>query len=348
MHPGRGGVLGGGDRSLRGVDRAGPREAPGQAPVEPGLPARRSGAGQPLLGGGVRPDRQHPLALRAPRAPPDARGGLSHPQARRARHLRQPYAPHRAGLDVSRCHAARRAAGGLPLSAVDRAERGLRDGPQADRPALLGRGGLRARATRGRLYGARDATDLPERRQPAGVGAEGHQGLDVKEPGTLAWKDAAASTPFRGALERLAAVGYGLTYDAIVRGFPPYQMLLDEVAAYVGRSGRTGSPRSAVRVLDVSCGTGTVAARLARDDYAVVALDAVEHLVAVARALRWLVPPATFEMFRQYEPQYLNRDEFERLLARAGFEVLEVRATFLADLSLLAWVRARNVAGAQA
>ena len=258
----------------------------------------------------------------------------------------------------------------------------------------------------------------------------------MKEPGTLAWKDAAASTPFRGALERLVAVGYGLTYDAIVRGFPPYQMLLDEVAAYVGRSGRTGSPRSAVRVLDVSCGTGTVAARLARDDYAVVALDAVEHLVAVARrrygsarnvafhhldvardpvpgagsfdalvsmhtlywhpnplgvleacrralkagghgvfltyarparvvrtfrqirarqglgaaarALRWLVPTATFEMFRQYEPQYLNRDEFERLLARAGFEVLEVRATFLADLSLLAWVRARNVAGAQA
>jgi SAM-dependent methyltransferase len=258
----------------------------------------------------------------------------------------------------------------------------------------------------------------------------------MKEPGTLAWKDAAASTPFRGALERLVAVGYGLTYDAIVRGFPPYQALLDEVASYVGRSGRAGSSRGPVKVLDVSCGTGTVAARLARDGYAVVALDVVEHLVAVARrrygsasnvafhhldvardpipgagsfdtlvsmhtlywhpnplgvlkacrralkagghgvfltyarparvgrtfrqlrarqgfgaaarALRWLLPTAAFEMFRQYQPQYFGRDEFERLLARAGFEVLEVRTTFLAELSLLAWVRARNVAVRQA
>lgn len=254
----------------------------------------------------------------------------------------------------------------------------------------------------------------------------------MKEPGTLAWKGTARSTPGRGGLERLVAVAYGLTYDAIVRGFPPYQQLLDEVAAYVGRSGRAGSSRKAAKVLDVSCGTGTVAARLAREGHAVVALDAVEHLVAVARrrhgsspnvafhyldvardpvpgagsfdalvsmhtlywhpnplgvleacrralktggygvfltyarparvgrtfgqirarqglgaaarALRWLLPTAVFEMFRRYEPQYFGRDEFARLLARAGFEVLEVRATFLAGLSLLAWVRARDVA----
>lgn len=84
------------------------------------------------------------------------------------------------------------------------------------------------------------------------------------------------------AIERLIAVGYGLTYDAIVRGFAPYEALLDEVDALVRRvvpPGRAGE----TRVLDVSCGIGTVAGRLARRGYTVVAVDAVDHLVRVAR-----------------------------------------------------------------
>jgi SAM-dependent methyltransferase len=84
------------------------------------------------------------------------------------------------------------------------------------------------------------------------------------------------------AIERLIAVGYGLTYDAIVGGFPPYEALVDEVVALVARAARPGAP-AATRVLDVSCGTGTVAARLARRGWTVVGLDAVAHLIRVAR-----------------------------------------------------------------
>jgi SAM-dependent methyltransferase len=84
------------------------------------------------------------------------------------------------------------------------------------------------------------------------------------------------------AVERLIAVGYGLTYDAIVRGFGPYEALLDEIAALVARGARPGPP-AGTRVLDVSCGVGTVAERLARRGWTVVGLDPVAHLVAVAR-----------------------------------------------------------------
>jgi 2-polyprenyl-3-methyl-5-hydroxy-6-metoxy-1,4-benzoquinol methylase len=250
----------------------------------------------------------------------------------------------------------------------------------------------------------------------------------MKEPSTLAWKrqPPITATPIRSLLDRLVAVAYGLGYDAIVRGFPPYQSLLDDMVAYVARASGGARPQD-VKVLDIACGTGTVAARLAREGYRVVALDTVEHLVAVARrrhgaagcvafhnldlaqhpvpeagtfdavvsmhtlywhpdpqgvleacrtalrpgghglfltyvrpahvaptfqairaqqglagalrALRWLLPTAVFEAVRHYEPRYMSRDEFQRTLAQAGLEVLELRETFLAGLSLLAWTR---------
>ncbi len=242
-----------------------------------------------------------------------------------------------------------------------------------------------------------------------------------------------ASRPMaiRRVIERLIAVGYGLTYDRIVRGFRPYEALLDEVAGYLARSAPAPA-RGSLKVLDVACGTGTVAFRLAKEGYAVVGLDAVEHLMDVARtkgrsqagpepvfrhldlardplpeagtfdalvsmhtlywhpapeallaacrralkpgghgvvltysrparawrtfqevrrqeglasalrALRWLVPTALFERLRDFEPRYLSRDEFHAALAGAGFEVLESRETFLAGISLLAWVRKRE------
>ncbi len=85
-------------------------------------------------------------------------------------------------------------------------------------------------------------------------------------------------------VERLVALGYGWTYDAVVRGFPPYEALLDEIAALVRRSvERSGGP---ARVRDIACGVGTVARRLARDGHHVVGVDAIEHLVDVARAKR--------------------------------------------------------------
>lgn len=84
-------------------------------------------------------------------------------------------------------------------------------------------------------------------------------------------------------MDDLAALGYGRAYDAVVRGFAPYERLLDEVASRVRRSLPSARHRSAARVLDVACGTGTLARRLARDGHAVVGLDAVPRLVEIAR-----------------------------------------------------------------
>src|SRR5262249_23762532 len=50
----------------------------------------------------------------------------------------------------------------------------------------------------------------------------------------------------------------------------------------VARGARPGAP-AATRVLDVSCGIGTVAGRLARRGWTVVGVDAVAHLIDVAR-----------------------------------------------------------------
>lgn len=86
----------------------------------------------------------------------------------------------------------------------------------------------------------------------------------------------------RGPVERLIAVGYAWAYDAIVEGFAPYERLLDEIVALIRRCPGASEP-GAARVLDVACGTGTVARRLAREGYAVVGLDTVGRLVAVAR-----------------------------------------------------------------
>jgi SAM-dependent methyltransferase len=227
----------------------------------------------------------------------------------------------------------------------------------------------------------------------------------------------------------LLALAYGLSYDAIVRGFGPYEALLDEIAELIERSSPAAANRRFTKVLDVTCGVGTVAFRLSREGYTVVGLDPVEHLVAVARrrnglypasrltfyhldlardtlrgagtfdvlvsmhtlywhpdprgvleacrralrpggygifltygrpahvwrtfleirardgigeavrALRWLVPTAIFETVRRGKPNYLSQEEFHRALADAGFEVIESRRTFLAQISLLAKAR---------
>ena len=106
-------------------------------------------------------------------------------------------------------------------------------------------------------------------------------------PGSLEWRladGAGQSSATHRVLERLIAVAYGLTYDEVVGGFPPYEVLLDQVAALVARSVPDPTRRRSFTVLDPACGIGTVAARLAREGYTVVGLDAVEHLVGVARA----------------------------------------------------------------
>jgi len=67
-----------------------------------------------------------------------------------------------------------------------------------------------------------------------------------------------------------------------------------------------------------------------------------QGLGAAVRALRWLVPTAAFERFRDCEPRYMSETELREALDRAGFDVLEAHRTFLAGLSHLAWVRARE------
>lgn len=246
-----------------------------------------------------------------------------------------------------------------------------------------------------------------------------HQAVAMTEP---------TARPLRNATERLVAFGYGMAYDAIVGGFRPYQALLDEIVSLVARSVPVGA--RAARVLDVSCGTGTVAGRLAREGCSVTAVDGVGHLVDVARrryagvrnlsfqhldiatdrvpgegdfdvlvsmhtlywhpkpqemlaacrralrpgghgvfltytrparvgqmfreiraregvgpalhALRWLVPTVAFEALRKCDRHYLSQGEFRGTLAHAGFDILEMRETFVDNLSLLAWARARD------
>jgi 2-polyprenyl-3-methyl-5-hydroxy-6-metoxy-1,4-benzoquinol methylase len=107
--------------------------------------------------------------------------------------------------------------------------------------------------------------------------AAGHEAL---EPELFA---AGGPRTLMHATERLLAKGYGLTYDAVVSGFQPYEALLDEVFSYVERSAAVPASGPPPTILDVSCGIGTVAARLAARGYAVTAVDAVGHLVDVAR-----------------------------------------------------------------
>jgi SAM-dependent methyltransferase len=80
-------------------------------------------------------------------------------------------------------------------------------------------------------------------------------------------------------LDRFAAHLYACAYDATVSGFAPYERLVAEVAHLVER-GTGGRP---ARVLDVACGTGSVARRLARRGHHVTGIDVVPGLVHAAR-----------------------------------------------------------------
>lgn len=68
-------------------------------------------------------------------------------------------------------------------------------------------------------------------------------------------------------------------------------------------------------------------------------IKARDGLAPALHALRWLVPTALFERFRHYEPHYTEAAEFHDVLTQAGFEILEAKRTFLAGISVLAWVR---------
>jgi len=70
------------------------------------------------------------------------------------------------------------------------------------------------------------------------------------------------------------------------------------------------------------------------------AVHARGGVVEAVRALRWLVPTAVFEGLRHVDHRYLSEGDFRAALLTAGFDVLQVKETFLAGISRLAWTRA--------
>jgi hypothetical protein len=57
------------------------------------------------------------------------------------------------------------------------------------------------------------------------------------------------------------------------------------------------------------------------------------------RALRWLLPTAVFETLRSVDRRYLSEPDFRHAITEAGFDVLDLRETFLAGISRVAWTR---------
>ena len=61
---------------------------------------------------------------------------------------------------------------------------------------------------------------------------------------------------------------------------------------------------------------------------------------AALRSLLWLLPNALFDLVRgRRQSHYWSASEFRSRLEGVGFEVLELRPTFLNGISLLAWCR---------
>ena len=81
--------------------------------------------------------------------------------------------------------------------------------------------------------------------------------------------------------DRGAALAYGTLHDHVVGRFRPYQSLMELVTGHVMRSTLPGVVNP--RVLDVSCGTGTLARRLANAGCHVVGIDPIAPLVERAR-----------------------------------------------------------------
>ena len=81
-----------------------------------------------------------------------------------------------------------------------------------------------------------------------------------------------------GTRGRAAALGYAFAYDAIVKGYAPFEALVDVIGTRLGATLPPGG-----RVLDVACGTGTLARRLATYGLNVTGIDPVPELAAVAR-----------------------------------------------------------------
>ena len=79
------------------------------------------------------------------------------------------------------------------------------------------------------------------------------------------------------------AAAYAALYDRVVDGFAPYETLVDSVAGLIERLALTDGRLAPCRILDVTCGTGSVVRRLAARGHLVVGVDPVAPLVEQAR-----------------------------------------------------------------
>ena len=65
-----------------------------------------------------------------------------------------------------------------------------------------------------------------------------------------------------------------------------------------------------------------------------------DGLGAALHGLLWVLPNSIFEAVRRrVGPHYWDEDTFSTQVRRSGFSILAMRRTFLADASLLVWVR---------
>ena len=92
----------------------------------------------------------------------------------------------------------------------------------------------------------------------------------------------------RRALDRVVAVGYGVVYDFVFDRFPPYRSLQQEVLQAVERTvdRPDAANRRDIRILELGCGPGHFAVRLAEAGFSVVGLDRYGSLIDLAREKR--------------------------------------------------------------
>jgi ubiquinone/menaquinone biosynthesis C-methylase UbiE len=91
---------------------------------------------------------------------------------------------------------------------------------------------------------------------------------------------------FARALDRMVAVGYGVVYDYIFEQFGPYQSLQQEVMELVESAVPDSTNRRDVRILELGCGPGNLALRLAEAGFTVFGLDRYGSLIDLAREKR--------------------------------------------------------------
>jgi ubiquinone/menaquinone biosynthesis C-methylase UbiE len=91
---------------------------------------------------------------------------------------------------------------------------------------------------------------------------------------------------FSRALDRMVAVGYGVVYDYIFERFGPYQSLQREVLDLVQSAVPESTNRRDVRILELGCGPGNLALKLAEAGFTVVGLDRYGSLIDLAREKR--------------------------------------------------------------